>query len=481
MTANPNTYDRFRRMVRRYAREPLLELVAKTSIDLYERDGPAYSPQGGVLPVLPFSLAAIAKEAVLMPWERSKVANGRDLLRMADLYMGAGDAFAFGQPGSLERFMVQTAYEQFSWQLAYYPELARAHALYVQAAADYGSETITDDFWTQALGCSLSDYVGAASLWWTAAHKNAGYVDPGWLDQVNFIEILEHIDRTTLLGTLEQLTGTYDDIRELSRQTRPADRKLQRFEVNPLEERPIVTLDDGRLLAPQPLYILRKATATGLFYSGIKVGGQKFATELGHIFEHYVGMQLRHIPNLQIYDEFLYGPDDERARTVDYFIDTGDTLVLVEVKSTRLSADARAAGPRLSDDLVRSLGKAFSQIRRDANHIRDGHPEFAHLPRRDHLAGMVVTLEPYHMAHTEDVRAFTGEDPSVPTIVASSGELEDLVRVGLVNDVRESLDEMFRRGLDEQRLHPRLHVELKDLEYGDNPIFVRAWEAYPWG
>lgn len=90
-------------------------------------------------------------------------------------------------------------------------------------------------------------------------------------------------------------------------------------------------------------------------------------------------------------------------------------------------------------------------------------------------------MEPYHMAHAEVLREFTEEDPSVPTIVASSGELEGLVRVGLVNDVRDSLDEMFQRGLDEQRLHPRLHVELEDLEYGDNPILIRAWEAYPWG
>jgi hypothetical protein len=170
----------------------------------------------------------------------------------------------------------------------------------------------------------------------------------------------------------------------------------------------------------------------------------------------------------------------EQERSVDYFIATAGTLVLVEVKSTRLSAEARVAGPRLVADLQRGLGKAFEQIKRSARNIKEGHPNFAHLPRRERLAGLVVTLEPYFVAHTPDIRDFVGRDPGIPTIVSAAREVEHLVALGQESAAGPVLDAIFAAPRSAEGVFAQLGRTIVGLPAGNNPMLERAWDSYPW-
>ena len=82
-----------------------------------------------------------------------------------------------------------------------------------------------------------------------------------------------------------------------------------------------------------------------------------------------------------------------------------------------------AAGPT---GAFRKLAKAFSQINKSAKLIEDRPPAFAHIPHDRPRFGIVVTMEPYHLVNFPDFRVLL-PDTAVPTAIASTGELEDVV------------------------------------------------------
>lgn len=480
MVLTGGRYEYFQQAVRRFPRRELLTLTASVASELAATNEHALVISGKTTPVTQYALAAVAKEAVLRGNEhRAQVASIRDLQRICDRFHNATESLDPKDPHFLSTLMVQTSFEQFPWQHSDFEELARSHALYVDAAISMGSTIIDEAFWRGVLGCSIPEYFGAVFVWFTGASKHQGRIDPDWIQQDNFAPVRDTVDVDVIDMVRRQLTATREEIRAIDSAVPRLGRRLRRYDFNPLQARPIVQLADDDTVAPQPLFVLRKATASGLFYDAIESAGKEFADELGRVFEHYVGMNLRVAPGLDVYDEILF--DSEHKRSVDYFVDTGETLVLVEVKSTRLSAEARAAGPRLVDDLQRALGKAFRQISRSTECIRDSHPAFAHIPRRPRMAGLVVTLEPYFMGHVPDIMQFVGSDPGVPTVVAAARELEHLVAVGQQVSVGPLLDALFTTPPDEFGVLPQLGRFIQGKQYGRNPILERAWAAYPWG
>lgn len=465
--------------VRRYRRTPLLELVARLAIDLDAGDDLALpGPAGGPTSVTPFSLAAVAKVALAHGNEhRDLVAGPVDLRRLCDVYMDVGEAYRFGEEGSLERFFIQTAHEQFPWQQTPHHDIGRTHALYVGAASRHPVGEVVVGFETDVLGASLAEYVSALLVWHVGATRHGGFVQREWLDQPNFVEIVQAVGRGPLELVLDRLTAPIDAFRELAVSHQLDDATLRRFEFNPLIAKPIVELPDGRLLAPQSALIRHRMGAGSIYYDLIASLGTPWARDLGEVFEHYIGDNLRLIADCDIYEQVEY---DDDQRSVDYFVRTPEHLVLVEVKSKRLVAESRAGGAVLADDLKQGLGEAFSQIRRTADLIRIGHPDFARLPCDLPLAGLVVSLEPYFVAHLEGIRALTGQDPTVPTIVASSAEIEHLAAISTRSDAGAVVDAALTSERD-PGVMPRFGEEFWRAEHGRNPLLDEAWRRYRFG
>lgn len=62
-------------------------------------------------------------------------------------------------------------------------------------------------------------------------------------------------------------------------------------------------------MCPVPYLALAKATPWGLYFTGLSRYGEGFARDLGHLFEQYIGRQLRLLPGAQVLGEVSYGPN----------------------------------------------------------------------------------------------------------------------------------------------------------------------------
>jgi hypothetical protein len=381
------------------------------------------------------------------------------------LHANLDDPIGDSQDASVEHFLVRLAFEQFRWQLSEFEELARPHALFVEAAARVPSATaFADSAWRTALGCSVDEFVRLGFFLFVWASQHEGWVDLSWLDLPNFREVLEIFPRDRIESvTSQKLSASFAEFRAMdSQRIMPANALEHRF--NPLVARPLVQMRNGRLLTPHPLLILHRLGVNGLYYDRVSDDG--FTDQLGDVFEEYVGMHLRLLAGADVRHAVMAGPSDE---VIDYVVVLPEVVLLVEVKATRLTEAARAGLAQLDTDRDRTLGKAYAQITRAARYIEQEHPAFAFVPKGRQLRGIVTTLEPYW-------NAVSGLGPAptatVPTTVAHIRELEYLASVGLVNDVSAAL-----LTLTGTHSNQALHHAVEHLARDRNPILERGWDA----
>ncbi len=468
-------YDEFVQRVRRHRTRDVLEAAAGASIILTERDY-------GQRPDVPFtnnvqhwSLAAVAKAAIVADNDhRSRPVTHLDLEQMCQAFISVEEPFTQepNAPGSLAAFLIRSAYEQFPSQSSVFEELARTEALLTEAASATDQDIITPEFWCDALGCSLTDFVGVALLLNIGALMNAGYYDPGWLAQPNFGPILDQLPKQVIEPvTARHFLTSRESFRRTADAHRLADRHLRRFEFNPLAVHPFVQQPDDRYIAPCPRYALTRASPTGLYYIGLEHEGTRFTQALGKVFEHYVGSQLQLLqPEFALHDvEYKRG-----QRAADWVVVLPETVLIVEAKATPITAGARVGTERLQQDLERTPGRAIEQIDRTATLIMDRHPAFRDIPNDRPLIGLVITLEPYFQSNSDLVWSSRPETKT-PVMVAASRELEALVTITDVG-VDEVLVDLVA---DEELSRWNLGNAVAKHQRGRNAILDQAWDRYP--
>jgi hypothetical protein len=467
----PIPFDEFVQRVRRHRVSDVLEAVAFASValDKHEyQDGPP-PPVGSV--VQQWSLAGVARASIVAGNEfRTAPVSWKDLEEMCLSFVNAEDPILVSGPGEerLSSFLIRLAFEQFPLQLSIFEELARTEALLGQAAAECGQRVISGEFWNLALGCSLRQFVRLGLLLNIGALQNSGYYDPRWLDQHNFAPILDILPRPVVENVAARhFLGSPNDFKEVAAAHRQADRYLRKHEFNPLVVSPFVEQPDGRYIAPVPRFALTRATPTGLYYIGLEQRGEEFTTALGKVFEHYVGNQLGLLqPRAMLHDiEYARGQN-----AADWIVVMPSFVLIVEVKVTPLSADARVGGGRLRSDLDRALGKAIRQIERTVDLIRQEHSAFQEIPLNRPIVGLVTTLEPYFQCHSELV--WRRDTPSIPILLASSRELEQLVSISTADEI------LLKAANDGDRAQWSLGNALVGEANPLNPILAAAWETY---
>jgi hypothetical protein len=60
-----------------------------------------------------------------------------------------------------------------------------------------------------------------------------------------------------------------------------------------------------------------KATPWGVYFTGLGYYGDRFARDLGHLFEQYIGRQLRLLADAQVLPEITYSSRTGSRKTVD--------------------------------------------------------------------------------------------------------------------------------------------------------------------
>jgi hypothetical protein len=325
--------------------------------------------------------------------------------------------------------------------------------------------------------CTLTEYVGIAQLIWASAISCAGRFDLALFDTPDGKVIARHISRDTIVRVLgahfatsaEQFRADDKKVAERVRQ----DDNLRRFTYNPLRGYPLLTGFGADYLCPMPQLAWAKATPWGVYFTGIGHYGDGFARDLGHLFEQYIGRQLRLLNGAEVLPEISYGPKVSRRNTVDWIVVLPELVLLVEVKSAIPTEPVRLGTPDAAKAMVKKLGKAFNQIDITAQLIANRDPALTAVPAGRPILGMAVTLEPFHVAN--------GPFDLLPAAntrvtVADAAEVEVLVTVTDTPPGRLLLD----RAADPIRSTWSLDTALNGHARSRNPILDEAWTSYPW-
>jgi hypothetical protein len=209
-----------------------------------------------------------------------------------------------------------------------------------------------------------------------------------------------------------------------------------------------------------------------LYYD--RVSEPSFLEEIGTVFETYVGrhLQLLEPPGLaKVYPAVRYTESGVEEESVDWIAVFPEMVLLVEAKTSRLTAESRLGLDRLSIDIERTLGTAYGQLQRSASLIREGRSEFSYIPVDRPLLGFAVTLEPYWLF----------EDPALPTPrpygmeihTVSIHEIEVLVQAALAGPIQPALDALSLPVDGQAR---RVRKELAALPRVGNPILDAAFD-----
>lgn len=326
----------------------------------------------------------------------------------------------------------------------------------------------------QLLGAPLRHAAGVARLLYTSAAVNAGFFDPSWLDQPDFAQQLGALQRELILEVIDTSFATdISGFKQLAAEA-PDVPFLDKYLFNPLVARPLIRRRDGRLIAPVPQLIARRMSPLELYYAGLSLWGSGFAIDMGYLFEDYIGRQLGTLSAARVEPEVEYHRGKDRVDTTDWFVVFDDMVLLVEAKAARLKAGARAGDDSLTEMMKRTVGKAIKQVNRTHALIRSGAGEVSHIPRDRPILALVVTLDPWYIADSDEARKLLPAC-EVSFAVCSVRELEQLVSVGQRRPLGPILQEIV--GQPERAFGAAL--KLHSVPGDRNPALDEAWQKYP--
>jgi hypothetical protein len=265
------------------------------------------------------------------------------------------DPGVLGGPGLMLR-----TYEQNRYQTNVFRLIPRAHLLFVEGNRIIPPEKKLldlDEIWFGLTGLSLEKFmmVGFGYFSGTLTHTRVHREFParGILKDV--------ISADECRIVLSRIGATYDEFRNLSAKFRVPDVLYVKSELNPLVQRPAI-LHGSEVLLPIPRLLLQRIT-DGLFFDISdnldRRGSQTLRDYFGHLFEQYVGRLLKWtFGEDHVYPEQSYKVDKHRQlEGPDWVVIDGDTAMLFECRSRRISLDSRVYGKQetVADDMKKLL------------------------------------------------------------------------------------------------------------------------------
>ncbi|MFG1872257.1 hypothetical protein [Micromonospora arborensis] len=483
MTSAPDrdyTYREFSDFVRRFDQEALLAAIAQRALSLPSHLTGDRGSRYRETP--PWALAAVAKASICHGNAyRRQLPQDRDVLMACHMHNRL-DPEELAEPSLNSPFAIlaRTLYEQFPYQESVFEELARPMAFFDDYSGRDTLEVVSTESLQDLIGAPMKTAAAIAMMLATSAQLSSGLFEPAWLEQENFSKLLTIMPRDEILAVVDSIfAGSMSWFRQQDTvaSARVPLPYLDRYAFNPLTSRPFVRLSGNRLLAPVPQLIARRLSPLELYYTGLQRWGSAFTSDMGELFEDYLGRQFATLPNVSVHPEIAYKERRQELKSIDWFVVFDDMVVLVEAKATRSPLGARAADTSSQRAYTATLGDAFKQLGRTMEKIRAGLPEFAHIPIDRPIVGMVATLDPWYIANSFG-RAFL-PTPALPTVVASVRDIEHLVGIGQRRPASTVLAEIMRAG--DERQTWELGVALNQFhEPADrNPILDQAWSRLP--
>lgn len=467
------TDEEFVAHVRQYKRRSLLSrLAADASRHTSSKEWLARGKAGLYAP---WALAEVARVSLAYGNEHGRPTTAETVAECSMLFAGLGDADLAAQvEGAVQRFFLRLTLEQLDYQRPLLHEMARSAALLTQTPPAKTMSVIQGDWECSLFGGTLSEFAGAGQLMFYGCRPNAGRFNPTWLSQPNFDPICEILDADLMRHLFAtNFTTTRYEFRVANGRPEPSENR--RYTYNPLMATPVITDAGNDWLIPVPALLARRMTTSGIYYAGMRKWGSAFSTDLGDLFQQYVGRNLGLLPDGVVLAEFKPGHDN--VDSIDWFVVLPEVVLLVEVKSTR-PTEAVRRGTLDASDAMKQLRKGYEQIVRDDALIAEDQPDFAHLPRDRPRVGLIVTMEDFHVVNSGFHKPMW--QPNVvgdlPVLVTSIGELEHLVTVSDTTPGRLLLDHLSAPELNGHSVKSALvgHAHRR------NPVIDAGWSSYPW-
>ena len=184
--------------------------------------------------------------------------------------------------------------------------------------------------------------------------------------------------------------------------------------LNPILKCPILLTDFYPNERKEPVnLILSKAClfnklVYGLYYdlleSNMEVNGKNdFKTTFGYVFQDYIGVLLKaHFKKWNIVAEIEYKKGNTKIASVDWFIQRGDNIILIEVKQSSIFLPAKNSGniENLKDNINKNIIKAIDQLEKSEKDITSKeHEELKMFNKAKNFQKLIIIADPLYFGN----------------------------------------------------------------------------------
>jgi|GEM_PF-2028891 len=461
-----NSYFNFVENVRRWRQDDLLRAVAYLSTQFGE---PPLEPNA-VSYISPWGLAAIAKATILSGTSHrpNRPITSHDVAKLSST-LGSIATISDGEETS--KILLRLAFEQFPYSTSDFEEWTRSIAIFCEVPKSHPKLSHLEELGKSAFGVPVREVVLSCRLLSVVTKKNAGLWHEGFAGSNGFVPFLTELDLGSFETVKTSLTRTIEAHRLDAIPTELKSVTAKRWSQNPLKRYPLLQFGETSLLAPVPRMLDFAASPQGFADRGFENCGNIFTVELGHLFEAYVGDQLKLLAGAAVSGEQEFDYQGSLHMSIDWFVDLPGVTLLVEAKSRRVMPETRSGDGEPSDAYSESLDKAFKQIAKTKSEILAGNPSLNTIKSGKPLIGVVVTLDNFYLANSQN---FVAVPPNM--LVISIRELESLVLLPT-----EVVSNYFLEILGDPRLSTFdvfNSMELKDVTL-HNPLLIQAAKSLP--
>jgi hypothetical protein len=471
--SRPVPYAEFKQRVRSFRRDATLREVAALAVALARAEAGQSPPLNVPNVVAQWSLAGIARTALTSANNhRDKTPTLGDLVRLCSEYVNIADPDIESPAGSdrLRHVLARITYEQFGFGYSLMEGIGRTLTLLLDHASGCPGAPSPDD-WQRALGVPLEQFMRIGFGLHVAILSNGGRIGRPTLVMDHVLPVFGPVGPDVLMSVIDRHFARSPDEHRADAQHREVS-GYEKWSPNPLQASPLVSVAN-ELVGPVPRWIADRVTPTGLYFIGVDAFGSTFTDALGFAFERYIGTQLALLDHAQVHPEIVFGSPERRS--VDYFVVTDEAIILVEVKAARPILASRLGLVTADDDFTAKIGHARDQIENTAVLLADGHPALSHIPNDRPLLGLIVTLEPWHLAGTFLYNDLLG-GARIPIAVTSAHGVETVApTLACRADTGQRLLKAFTPAAPAP---PSLRAAIEDLDNAPNPLLQDCWDRF---
>lgn len=479
MFDQPTRYRDLLAYLRQFSRNDFLLELSKASAGW---NGEIQFADGTLNPFAPHLVSGVAASVISRGYPRGLAPTRQQVAEACHIFFALEHP---GRPGDelfTERLVARILYQQWPYRRVDLSHWARPVALFAdtQPASGRLLSVIDDDWSTELLGGGVREFVSVGFSLYSAATRGYSYPLPEHAGGAALYDLhggqqrFEAVVERSFVSDIDSYKAERRKFTDALVGTSAEKLIGEPFAFNPLVSRPLLRgIQENVAVAPSVEDIALRTSCPGIIYEGLARWKGRFTTDVGYLFEAYVGRQLALFDSANVLPELSYRTGQGDQLSVDWIVVHPAAVLLVECKSALPRRDVYEASDAFGE-AHENIGHGITQVNRSADAIVRGVREFQGIPTDRPIVGIVVTLGNFDSANDPGIRAHLA-NTEVPTSIAGIDFLERLVTLA-DHDVR-SFAHQARAKAASNAYEPR--GVLEGVETSPNPILEAAFDSIP--